>query len=219
MQKSSWLFLLLICAVALLGAYQALFPIPASTSYIRFFALSAYLLLCVSLMIGPLTVLYPQTFAQTVEPRRAVGIACFVFAILHGILVIWLKWDWGLAPLLVSLGSLATIPATLILLALTLTSSDYAIKKMGPALWKNVQRFNYLAFAFSSVHFILLANGLFVQVNGKTFVNIAEVALLLLGIATIGLQLAGFFSRRKRMAQMKTGAPASESVGAVRQAV
>lgn len=219
MQKSSWLFLIILVAVALIGAYQSLFPIPASASFIRFFALTAYLLLCVSLMIGPLTVLYPQTFAQTVEPRRAVGIACFVFAILHGVLVIWLRWDWELAPLLAGPGSIATIPATLILLALTLTSSDYAVKNMGPALWKNVQRFNYLAFIFSSVHFILLANGLLLQVNGKTFVNIAEAALLVLGVMTIGLQLAGFFSRRKRMAQMNALAPASESVSAVRQAV
>jgi DMSO/TMAO reductase YedYZ heme-binding membrane subunit len=70
-------------------------------------------------------------------------------------------------------------------------------------LWKNVQRFNYLAFVFSTVHFILLANGLFVQAGGKTSVNAAEVALLALGIATVGLQVAGFVAWRKRAAAAK----------------
>lgn len=208
MQKPSWLFLLLLLGVALIGAYQSLFQIDAMTSYIRFFALAGYFLLCVSLIIGPLVAIWPKEFAQYVEPRRAVGIACFVFAVIHGLLVLGPRWGWDFGFLLAGPGSMSTIPATLILLALALTSSDYAIKVMGPALWKNVQRFNYFAFIFSSVHFVLLANGLFVQVNGRTFVNIAEAALLCLGIATVVLQAAGFATRRKRMAQMKAGAAA-----------
>ncbi|MCI0504357.1 ferric reductase-like transmembrane domain-containing protein [Candidatus Micrarchaeota archaeon] len=203
MQKPSWLFLLLFCGVALIGAYQSLFQIHAMTSFVRFFALSGYFLLCVSLIIGPLVVLWPKEFAQYVEPRRAVGIACFVFAIIHGLLVLGPRWGWDFGFLLAGPGSMSTIPATLVLLALALTSSDYAIKVMGPGLWKNVQRFNYLAFVFSSVHFVLLANGLFVQVNGRTFVNAAEVALLLLGLATVALQAAGFVARRARMAAAK----------------
>jgi DMSO/TMAO reductase YedYZ heme-binding membrane subunit len=210
MQKPSFIFLLILGAVALLGAYQALFPIPAMTSFVRFFALSAYLLLCVSLIIGPLTIFWPQVFGQVVEPRRAVGIACFVFVALHGLLVIGIRYNWNLSPLVSGLGLIVTVPATIVLLALTLTSSDYAVKMLGPVLWKNVQRFNYLAFVFSSVHFILLSNGLFTAVNGKMFVNIAEVTLLILGLATVALQVAGFIVRRKRMRQMKAGTPADK---------
>jgi DMSO/TMAO reductase YedYZ heme-binding membrane subunit len=203
MQKPSWLFLLLLCGVALIGAYQSFFQIDAMTSAVRFFALAGYFLLCVSLIIGPLVVLWPKEYAQLVEPRRAVGIACFVFVLVHALLVLGPRWGWDFGPLLSGPGSIATIPATLILLALALTSSDYAIRLMGPALWKNVQRFNYLAFAFSTVHFVFLANGLFVQVNGRTFVNIAEVALLALGLATVALQAAGFVAFRKRSAAAK----------------
>jgi len=213
MQKPSWLFLLLLLGVALIGAYQSLFQIDGMTSFIRFFALAGYFLLCVSLIIGPLVVIWPKEFAQYVEPRRAVGISCFIFALIHGILVLGPRWGWDFGFLLAGPGSMSTIPATLILLALALTSSDYAVKVMGPALWKNVQRFNYLAFIFSTVHFVLLANGLFVQVNGRTFVNIAEAVLLVLGLATAALQVAGFMTRRKRMAQMKAGTPADTPSG------
>lgn len=203
MQKPSWLFLVLFCGVALIGAYQSLLQIDGMTSFVRFFALAGYFLLCVSLMIGPLVVLWPKEYAQYVEPRRAVGLACFVFSIIHAILVLGPVWGWDFGLLLSGPGAIATIPATLILLALALTSSDYAIRVMGPVLWKNVQRFNYLAFVFSTVHFILLANGLFVQAGGKTSVNAAEVALLALGIATVGLQVAGFVAWRKRAAAAK----------------
>ena len=95
MQKPSWLFLLLLCGVALIGAYQSLFQIGAATSYVRFFALAGYFLLCVTLIIGPLTVLWPKEFAAYVEPRRAVGISCFVFAIIHGLLVLGPRWGWN----------------------------------------------------------------------------------------------------------------------------
>ena len=203
MQKPSFLFLLILGAVALLGAYQSLFPIPTMTSFTRFFALTAYLLLCVSLLIGPLTVFRPQTFGQIIEPRRAVGIACFAFVTVHGTLVIGPRYGWDLSPLVSSLGLAAAIPATLVLLALTLTSSDYAVKTLGPGVWKNIQRFNYLAFALASMHFILQSNGLFLDVNGKTFVNIAEIALLLLGAATVLLQVAGFIERRRKLASSK----------------
>ena len=212
MQKPSFLFLLILGAVALLGAYQALFPIPAMTSFVRFFALTAYLLLCVSLLIGPLTVFWPKAFGQIIEPRRAVGISCFVFVAVHGLLVIGPRYGWDLSPLVSNLGLAATIPATLVLLALTLTSSDYAVKALGPVLWKNVQRFNYLAFALSSAHFILQSNGLFLDVNGKTFINIAEAALLLLGAAVVLLQVAGFFERRRKLAFLRQ-AQAEEKAG------
>lgn len=210
MQKPGFLFLILFCAVALIGAYQALFPVPSATSFGRFFALSGYLLLCVTLIIGPLALFWPKEYAPIIEPRRAVGIACFVFALLHALLVVAVRWGWDFGPLLSGPGLFAAVPATLVLLALALTSSDYAIKMMGPGVWKNVQRFNYLAFAFSTLHFLLLSNGLFRQVGGKLFVNAAEALLLALGIATAILQVAGFAERRRRLAAASKKAADSE---------
>ena len=197
MQKGSFLFLLILCAVALLGLYHAASPLPGHIIFTRFFALSAYFLLCMSLVIGPLIILRPAVFGQLAEPRRAIGIACFVFVLLHILVLLALRYNWGIRQILNG-DPLVSIPAALLLLALTLTSSDYAVKKLGPSLWKNVQRFNYLAFILVSVHFITKATGLPFISSGKSL-NLAESALLILGLMTVGLQIAGFIARRKRM--------------------
>ncbi len=202
MQKSSFLFLLIFCAIALLGAYQASQMGGSLTAFIRFTALVSYLLLCVSLIIGPLVVLRPTDFGQIVEPRRGIGIACFVFGAVHMFLVVAISMNWNLGPLLSSMDPLASVPGTILLLALAVTSSDYAIKVMGPGLWKNVQRLNYLAFIFISVHFIMKANGLSF-LSGGSRLNLAEAALLALGLATIGLQIAGFLVRRRKLSEAK----------------
>jgi DMSO/TMAO reductase YedYZ heme-binding membrane subunit len=203
MNKASFLFLLLIGAMALIGAYNALFPVPASTTFIRFFALSGFLLLCVSLMLGPLMILWPATFGQLIEPRRAIGIACFVFVSLHILLLLAARFGFDALATLASTNPLITVPATIILFVLAVTSSDFAVKTLGPGLWKNVQRFNYLAFVLSFAHFILFSNGLFIAVSGKMFVNIAEVALVILGVLTVLLQVAGFMARKKKEAENK----------------
>ncbi len=198
MQKPSFLFLLLLCGVAILGAYQASLGGSAATGFIRFTALAAYFLLCVSLIIGPLVVLAPAAFAQIVEPRRAVGIACFVFAAVHVIVLAAVRMGWDIGRLLSGFDPLISVPATLLLLALALTSSDYAIKTLGPGLWKSIQRLNYIAFALVTAHFISKANGLGFLGSGSGL-NLAEAALLALGTATVALQAAGFLERRRRL--------------------
>jgi DMSO/TMAO reductase YedYZ heme-binding membrane subunit len=198
MNKTSFLFLLLMGAIVLIGAYNSLFPVPASTSFIRFFALSGFLLLCVSLMLGPLMFISPAVFGQLIEPRRAVGISCFVFVLLHILLVLSVRFGFDILAMVGAYAPLVTIPATLILFVLTITSSDFAIKLMGAGLWKNVQRFNYLAFVLAFWHFFISSNGLFINVRGTTFVNLSEVALMLLGILTVVLQVWGYFLRKAK---------------------
>ncbi|MEW6748130.1 MAG: ferric reductase-like transmembrane domain-containing protein [Candidatus Micrarchaeota archaeon] len=193
MQKSSFLFLLIIIAVALIGAYQPLETSSGITGFIRFFALSSYFLICVSLVLGPLALFWPQTFGQTIEPRRAIGISAFAFALLH-MLILVARVDGNVALLLNGIDAVVSITAAIILLVLTLTSSDYAVRTLGPGLWKNIQRFNYLAFVLVTVHFLLKANGL--RLDG---LNISEAVLLVFGIATIFIQLAGFMERKARM--------------------
>jgi len=201
MIKASFLFLLLICAIALLGTYNALFPVPASTAFIRFFGLSAFLLLCISLMLGPLMVLWPSAFGALMEPRRAIGIASFVFVLLHLFVLVVERLGFDILAILGFSNIWISLSATIILLVLAITSSDFVVRTMGAGFWKNVQRLNYLAFVLSFVHFALNSNGIFINVRGKTFVNLAEVALVLLGIITVLLQLAGFILREKRKSE------------------
>jgi len=196
MQKSSVLFLLLIIGISLIGVGQSLSPSQFATAFGRFFALSGFFLLCVSLIIGPLAAIWPMEYVQLIKPRRAVGIAAFVFVALHLFLAITFMFGGQILQALDF--NLVAVPATLILLILTLTSSDFAIRSLGPVGWKRVQQFNYLAFIFSFVHFIQSATGLFK--NGS--LNLSELALVLLGVVVVILQIAGFMARKRRMAQI-----------------
>jgi DMSO/TMAO reductase YedYZ heme-binding membrane subunit len=86
----------------------------------------------------------------------------------------------------------------IIFLLLACTSFDKAIRKMGFSKWKLLQRFTYIGFILSFAHFLLNLNGYFVLLRtGVVFVNIAEIILILLGIATILIQFAGFFKKRQ----------------------
>jgi len=192
MQKSSFLYLLLICGIALLAAYHAFSQDLAPTVIVRLLALSAYFLLCVSLIIGPLVV-FNLSLAPLIEPRRAVGLAAFVFAALHLLLVVGLYFNWQVLESVSGFPNLVAVPAAAILAALALTSSDWATAKMGLATWKLLHRLVYVAFVLITAHFVLLARGL-----SFSHLNLAEASLLALGAITVILQVAGFMKKREK---------------------
>ena len=193
MQKSSFLFLLLLFGTALLAAYQTSLTADPNQAMVRAMGLVGFFILCVSLVIGPLVVLNAAFFAPLLEPRRAVGIAAFVFAAMHILLMIGPYFNYSITPIL-SLFPLQLGAVMLVLLvALTLTSCDWAQKKLGTGLWKNIQRTNYIVFVLALTHFILQANGL-----NASRLNLSEAALLLLGVITAILQLVGAWMRHKR---------------------
>lgn len=202
MQKNSFMFLLILSGVALIGAYEAFFPMPANIILDRFFALSSLYLICISLMIGPLAVIDTK-YASLIEPRRSVGIAAFVFAAIHSLLALDFNYGWQIGVALSFIPALLSIPAALILLAMTLTSSDWAVQKMGMGNWKKLQMLIYPAYLLILAHFILMSNGLFLKIASGVFVNLAEVAMLILSGATILLQACGYYLKRKRVAEAK----------------
>jgi len=211
MQKASFLYLLIVIALALLGAYHAV-AVPSSlTAFIRFSALAAYMLICITLLIGPLTLLWPKSFAQIVEPRRAIGISSSLFVLLHAGLYIAMRLGWSFDYLWGFPMVVTATPALILLFMLTITSADFAIKTLGAGLWKSVQRLNYLAFILVSAHFLLKSNGLpRISASGQG-INLAELAMVLLGLATIIFQFWGFLARRARMKE--AGAKAAQAEG------
>jgi len=205
MNRASALFLVLLGIIAMLAFYQAFFPLPTSTSFIRFFGLSGFFLLCITLIIGPLSVLWPKAYAVLIEPRRATGIAAFVFILAHFLLVLITVFGFNLAFIFSDHSNITAFLAFLILIALTITSNDFSIRALGAGNWKNVQRLTYIVFVLSFAHFLLKVNGLAIQnIRGITVYNLAQLGLIALGIITILLQLAGFYVRIKR----KASAPA-----------
>jgi DMSO/TMAO reductase YedYZ heme-binding membrane subunit len=190
MQKSSFLFLLLLSGAALLAAYQSTLTADANQALVRAMGLSGFFFVCVSLIIGPLVVLNAPFFAPLLEPRRAVGIAACVFVALHLALMAGPYFGYNPAAFLALFPLQLGVVGLLLVVPLTLTSCDWAQKRLGMGLWKNVQRLNYLAFAITLWHFLLQANGLDM---GK--LNLSEAALVLLAFITILLQAAGAWVR------------------------
>ena len=198
MNKQSFLFLIIIAATAAMGVYEAFQPLQAGMAFTRFLGLEAFMLLCVSLIIGPLAIL-DQKYIPLIEPRRSIGLAAFSIMAGHVILAVIAEYDWDIGSLLTYAPTLVSIPAAILMLVLALTSSDYAIKLLGAKAWKWVQSANYLIFAFSFAHFLMSATGLFATRNTAALANYSEVAMVALGIAVVIIQAWGFMAKRKRL--------------------
>ena len=115
-------------------------------------------ILLVVLWMSPLKVLFPQAkpLKLLLRHRRMIGVGCFVYAMLH--LVIHLLDARTVAELLETFTRpfiLSGAVAFLILFAMALTSTNWAIKKMGGKQWKNLHRLVYLAAFLAFLHMIL----------------------------------------------------------------
>ncbi|MFA6530364.1 MAG: ferric reductase-like transmembrane domain-containing protein [Candidatus Micrarchaeia archaeon] len=191
MQKSSFLFLLTLSAVALLAAYHATLSGPTSSLFIRFLGLSGFMLLSLTLMIGPLITIWPNSFGQLFEPRRALGILSAVFVFIHIFLVSMMYFNFNVVKILSFLPLQVGAVAAFLFAVLTITSSDYAIKKLGK-FWKPVQQLTYLAFIFSFTHLILIER----LIEGARPANLAELSIMLFAVLAVVLQLVGFLKRK-----------------------
>ncbi len=190
-------FLVLLSSIALIGfliSYDT--RASAGTLFTRFFGLSGLFLLSVSLLVGPLTVLWPSKFALLIEPRRAVGIASFVFILGHFLLTQLYVFGFDLFLIISDFDYAIALIALVIFALLALISSDYMVRKLGNSRWKNLQRLVYLAFVFSLYHFIRNANGIPFFTAGNR-INLGELVLLATAIGAILFQLAAFYKKNK----------------------
>ncbi len=87
-------------------------------------------------------------------------------------------------------GAISGTVLALILLVLLSISSNWALRKLGPKLWKKVQRLSYLGFALCLLH------GLLFQILENRHV-LWITLLTLAGLAVLGAQLAGRRAYRK----------------------
>ncbi len=174
---------------ALEFAYQYLFVTPgdADFSAIRGFAFAGATLIGVAVSLGPLA-----NFKQAwnfVEYRRTFGVAGFLLACVHVSLVMAKIFNFNLGAAYYSLnpfqnpiifGSLALS----IFFLLFLTSTDWAIGKLGFRNWKSLHRLIYFAYIFSVLHFI--------QINPPAIQNLGGYLLLAVTFVGMAFQLAGY---------------------------
>lgn len=95
--------------------------------------------------------------------RRAIGLCAFFMAVAH--FLTWLVFDiqflWGqigqdiLKRPYITVG----VAAFLLLIPLALTSTDKAIRRLGPLAWRRLHRLVYPAAILAGLHYLWLAKG------------------------------------------------------------
>ena len=171
-------------------------------------AYPALFLIALSLMIGPWKLLKKRRgAAASIDFRRDLGIWAGAAGVFHAVVgnfehlrgrpwlyYIYENWpDKHVQPFrhdLFGLGNFSGLFAALILLALLATSNDASLRLPGTPGWKQLQRWNYAAFALIAVHTLTYQWG--IKQPSLPWVMLAFAAIA----ATAVLQYTGY-ERRK----------------------
>lgn len=172
-------------------AGRVFFPPPEDISLpillIRGLGVCAIVMLHLILIIGPLARLTPLA-APLLYNRRHLGVAFFITALLHALLVIAFYGGFGtqdpVRAVLAGTQNTNTIPfeflgmlALIIFALMASTSHDYWLKNLGPSLWKSMHMLVYLAYI------LVIAHVVFGELRNEN--NIIPLALLSLGAMVI----------------------------------
>ncbi|MGC9419769.1 MAG: protein-methionine-sulfoxide reductase heme-binding subunit MsrQ [Rhodovulum sp.] len=116
-------------------------------------------LLIASLAVTPLR---RFTGIELIRFRRAIGLVGFFYIVLH--LGVWLvldlqSWQRVWADILKRPYITIGMAGFVLLLPLALTSSNRAVRKLGPIRWRRLHRLAYLAIPLGAIHFAMLVKG------------------------------------------------------------
>lgn len=125
----------------------------------QLFGLWALGLLLASMILGPLAFVLPWLPLKSalLYSRRAIGICALIFALIHVACYLWsvLRRNWrelySPGPLWWA-GLLIGVVAMGGMLALGLTSTDNAVKRMGGRKWKRMHRTVYFILPLAMIH-------------------------------------------------------------------
>ncbi len=191
----------------------------------RSFADTSFTLLCITLAIGPLSKLRTY-FTKFIQFRRQFGISTFVTAAFHGISASYLFANFNLLTMLgveyssqantfirimpsgFGIANLMAIVAFIVLLVLCLTSTDFAINKLGSASWKWLHRMVYVAFYLTFLHafyyiFMHYMPSSVKQAQADIEANWFGTLFLISGFGVILLQIFAFIKTVKLMQMNK----------------
>lgn len=190
--KKFYIFKAALAALAFLAlevGYQYFVLVPGEFygALLRGAALAGATLIGVAVSLGPLAALKPEW--NFVEYRRTVGVSGFLLVCVHVTAVLSKYFNFDLSAVYYDFnpfrnplvfGSMALSLFAL----LFLTSTDWAIGKLGFRNWKSLHRLIYPAFILSVLHFT--------QIKPRLLYNPAGYLLLGVTFAAMALQLAGF---------------------------
>ncbi len=134
----------------------------------RYTTATAYVamgLLAITLLMGPINLLFARRNPVSTYLRRDLGLSCVVLSVAHvvfGFLVnhggnvlgyfLADKGQGGLLGTSFGIANYTGLVATLIVLGLAVISSNAALRKLTSRGWKRLQRLNYVLFALVLVH-------------------------------------------------------------------
>lgn len=157
------------------AATNSLGPDPVKAIELRL-GLWGFQFLIASLCITPLR----QLGLNLIRFRRALGVLAFVYIALHftawAALDMGLRWNEISADLIKRPYIILGMVGFLCLLPLAATSTNAAVRRMGPAAWRRLHRLAYVAGLAGALHFVTLVKGWQVE----SLVYAAAVAALLL---------------------------------------
>ncbi len=152
---------------------------------------AALVLLLLSLTCTPLQIIFGWRWPILL--RRPLGLYAFFYASLH--LLAFVGLDYAFDPALIvdalfqKRFALAGLASFLILIPLALTSTRRAYERLGPARWKRLHRWVYLAAILAVLHYLLLVK----QAYAQPLLYAAILAVLLL------IRLVPLLGRRRRV--------------------
>lgn len=168
-------------------------------------AYPALVLLTITLLIGPWNVLRRQRNPISSDLRWDIGIWAGLLSVIHSVIGQcvhlrgrpWLYYVYAtkehhLIPLrhdLFGFSNDTGAVSGLVLIALLATSNDYFLRTLGTPRWKQLQRWNYAAFALAALHAIGYQ---IPQRQGLAFHWTVRVCIAI----TVVMQTAGYMRRR-----------------------
>jgi sulfoxide reductase heme-binding subunit YedZ len=198
---------LLLLSVVSVGSIYLTHPYRDLITRITFAtAYPALILLAVTLLIGPWNVLQKRRNPVSSDLRRDIAIWAGSLSIVHAAIGQnmhlrgrpWLYYIYAATehhhgfPLrhnLFGFSNYTGAVSTLIVIALLAMSNDYSLKALGTPRWKQLQRWNYAAFALAAAHTIGYQ---IPQKAGTAFHWTAGICIAI----TVTMQTAGFIARR-----------------------
>lgn len=177
---------------------------------------ASYLLLCLTLILGPLVKMVPR-LRFLLPWRRELGIAFTVSALVH-VVIYARSFNWSLLRFFAesnqnggtrllenafAISNIIGVIALLYALVLFVTSNDFAQNILGKG-WKFLQQQSYTLFVLVILHFALF---IYMVTDGESADPFVKPVFLAGGILTIFFQLSGYFltvwqrSRQRRRKQ------------------
>lgn len=129
-------------------------------SLIRSFSIGGEILIGLALFSSALFKWYPR-LAVHWRMRRYLGVSGFILIFFHVATVMRFIFNYDLGRVYYSFNPLVNplifgVVAYVILFIMTITSTDWMVKKLTPRVWKFIHRFVYIAYISSIFHFILI---------------------------------------------------------------